>query len=133
MKQIEDLLKESIIDMTNANYFPFSEQGYEEYKEQISKFIIRLYDESMRNSKKNNSDLINKKHISDAVNYISTISKYKFSNFLNTIGGLLIGSTITFVFSAFDPNINYSVGTMSVFILLGVIGSFILGYNLSKE
>jgi len=133
MKIIENVLKESLSDLSSINYSPFSKQGFEEYKTQVAKFIVRLYDESIRNSKKNNSDIVNKKHIDDAVNYISTINKYKFSNLLNTIGGLLMGSTITFLISTANSNINYSVEELTIHIVLGLVGSFILGYNLSKE
>jgi hypothetical protein len=133
MKPIEDILKETLSDISSKNYSPFSKQGFEEYKVQISKFIIRLYDESIRNSKRNNSDIITMTHISDAVNYISNINKFRFSNLLNTVGGIFIGSTLTFLLSVISTNVNYSSEMVIVYILIGIVGSFILGYNLSKE
>jgi len=133
MKQIEEILKESLIDLNGMNYSPFSKQGFDEYKEQISKFIIRLYDESIRNSKKSKSDVINKQHINDAVNYFSKINKFRFSDFLNLIGGLFLGSTISFVITTINSSISFSTETIIIHISLGIIGSFILGYNLSKE
>jgi hypothetical protein len=133
MKDIENVIDNIEIEAKELNNNPFTEQGFTEYRRQISEFIFQLYEESLRISERDKSDVISGSYVVEAVSNLRKKNKSKYIKIINTIGGLLIGTTFTNIVSMLVKQNQTSSLEIIITVSSGIIGAFLLGFYLFKE
>lgn len=133
MKDIENVINNIEIEGKELNNNPFTEQGFTEYRRQISEFIFQLYEESLRISERDKSDVISGSYVVEAVSNLRKKNKSKYINIINTIGGILIGTTFTNIVSMLVKQNQTSSLEIIITVSSGIIGAFLLGFYLFKE
>lgn len=133
MKDIENVINNIEIEAKELNNNPFTKQGFTEYRRQISEYIFQLYEESLRLSKRDKSDVISGSYVIEAVSNLRKKNKSKYINIINTIGGLLIGTTFTNIVSILVKKDQTSSLEIIITVSSGIIGAFLLGFYLFKE
>ena len=133
MKEIEDALKKAYFELEKINISPFSVNGFNRFRLEISSFIIQFFTESYKNAKRTKTDTISSKHVEDAIEYLTMHKKFKYANLFNTLAGLFLGSALTFLIAIATQNIQFSFTTVFVYMIFGITGSFLLGYNMFKQ
>lgn len=90
-KAVEDANKE--LESTESKEFSFP--GFEKYKDSIDNYIFSLCEESKRNSIRDNQEHISSLHVEKAANYLAQTKAKNNLSILDTIGGLLLGTSIS--------------------------------------
>ncbi len=133
MTELERVLKDVEFTTQNTANDPFTPKAFEKYKEKIGVYISGLYIESLKTSKRHQADNISESHVELASNYLIKNSGSKVSKFFGILGGTFLGATVSnlVAMTALGQTFN-SIGIF-ITIILGVIGSFMIGINLMKE
>jgi hypothetical protein len=133
MNDLEKSVKESLRELENIEISPFSQNGFTQYKGKISDYIYYLYYESYKIAKQNHSEQISSEHVEFASSKIVKARRSGLNNLLTTIGGILVGATVSNIFSITSFGVTYSNTGIVLTIAAGAIGSFILGYCLLND
>lgn len=133
MQELENAIRDAYLDLNTIDTASFSEGAFSSFRQQIVQFIIQLFDESLRAAKRTKADTVSPSHIETAANHLVKKSKSKKEQLLNTVGGLFLGSTISNTFAITMLNAEYSAMGILLTVLFGILGSFLLGYNLSRD
>lgn len=134
MNDLEKTILEANSALANIEHKPFSNKAFELVKEKVSIYITELITESVKNSKKSKMDNVSASHVEKASEYLVSKNIRKFSKLLGTIGGVLLGATISNIISM----TTYSISEFSIYgivstVILGIAGSFLIAINIFKE
>lgn len=132
MKELEKVIKEAYINLESVEETPFSDKGFIEFRNQISQFIIQLFDESFRIARRSNVEIVSPTHIKTASNNIKKTNSTR-TSILKTLGGLLLGASLSNILSISFYSVSYSPIHLILTILFGITGSFLLGFNLFRS
>ena len=134
MGNIKSLIERTELELESLEKSPFTKEGFNSYKNNISEFILDLLSESARVSKRNNSDLISAVEVDNASRNIKNKSRKKLNVLLNTIGGIFLGYSVTSTVNIYSFGITYKPVTIIAILTSGIIGAFLLSYVFfSKE
>jgi len=133
MNDLEKSVRESLHELENIEISPFSQKGFTQYKNKISDFIYFLYYESQRTAKLNHSNQISSEHVEFSSSKIVKARRAGLNNLLTTVGGILIGATVSNIFSMTSFGVTFSTTGIILTIVAGVIGAFMLGYCISTD
>ena len=133
MKELENVIKAAYLELESKEKSPFSNEGFIEFRQKISQYIIQLFDESIRNARRSDIEIVSPTHVKNASNYLIKKKNSKKTTILKTIGGLLLGSSLSNIYSISIYSINYSTFNILLTIFFAITGSFLLGLHLFKE
>ncbi|HEX5171512.1 MAG TPA: hypothetical protein VFW11_20180 [Cyclobacteriaceae bacterium] len=133
MNELEKSLKQAMSDLDKIEVSPFSQKGFERFTAKVSEYIFSLYQESHRTSRESHSELISKEHVDLASSKMMRVKSSKWTKITNTIAGLLLGAAISNVFSMASSGDSLSVPVMVLTVVSGIIGAFLLGFNLMDD
>jgi sensor histidine kinase YesM len=133
MEELEKVIKAAYLELESIEKSPFSDEGFIEFRQKISQYIIQLFDESIRTARKSNIEIVSPTHVENASNYLIKKQHSKKNTILSTIGGLLLGTAFSNILSISIYSIKYSTFNIILTIFFAIIGSFLLGLYLSKE
>ena len=129
-KIIEQVIQRSNNRIPFEKGSPFTQEGYEALKVEISSFINEIIQESYKVAKRNKSDLISKSNIETAsFNLIKKHSGEK-KKYLSPLGGFLLGFAVNKIFETLANNESFANSTIIVILITGIIGAFLLGTTL---
>jgi hypothetical protein len=133
MQEIDQIVNTSNNEIESLENSPFTKKGFSEYRNNISEYIEDLFQESLKISKRNRTELISASHVKTASFYLIKKSKSRTRNLYNSIGGLLLGVTISNLVSIVALNLQYNKLGLVVIVFLGIIGSFLLSLGTIKN
>ena len=133
MNELEKSMKHALSQLDKIETSPFSSSGFKQFKYKISEFVYNLYYESHKVSRTNQSDLISGGHVDIGSMKLMRTRASKNTNLLNSLGGLLLGATISNVFAMVSYGVTFSLIGILLTIISGMIGAFILGYYLLND
>lgn len=133
MTELDRVLKDVEFTTQNISNDPFTLKAFDKYKEKIGIYISGLYIESVKTAKRHQADNISESHVETASSYLIKNSGSKISKFIGILGGTFLGATVSnlVAMTALGQTFN-SIGVI-ITIILGIIGSFMIGINLMKE
>ncbi len=120
--------KEQLEELDNR---PFSKKAFNLLNHKVSTYISDLISESSKNSRREKLDGISETHVEKASSYLIAKSRSKIKNLLGTIGGILLGATVSNVVTILSSN-SAGISTTNVVatIILAIVGSFLIAFNL---
>lgn len=133
MNDIEKILSDVDNTITNISHREFTEKAFQKYKESIAIYISSLFVESQKSANRDKADNISTSHVELATKYLVKYSKNKTTRLFGILGGLLLGSTLSNLFSMTVFGQQYNVIGLIMTIIFGIIGSFLIGINIMKE
>jgi hypothetical protein len=133
MNEIEKIIQE--VDFTTQNIAnqPFTPKGFIRYKEKINIYISTLYIEAQKTAIRHKTDNISVNHVNTAASYLVRNHESKISKLLGILGGALLGATISSVLAMTVLGQSFSTMGLVTTIVLGIIGSFLIGITTMKD
>ncbi len=133
MTEIERILED--VEFTTAYIAkePFTKQAFDKFKEKIGIYISSLYIESQKTAKRHKADNISESHIYLASEYLIKNKDSKISKLLGILGGTFLGATVSNLLAMTVLGQTFETLGLITTIILGIIGSFLIGINLMKE
>lgn len=133
MQEIERIVYAANKELVYDDTSPFTKKGFTEYRNNITEYIDDLFHESLKISKRNRTELISASHVRSASFNLINKSKSRIKNLYNSIGGLLLGITLSNLVSLAALNVEYNKIGIIVIVCLGIIGSFLLSLGTLKN
>lgn len=133
MTELERIIKDVEFTTQNIANEPFSKKAFDKFKERIGIYISALYIESLKTAKRHKTDNISESHVETASSYLIKNSENKFSKLLGILGGTFLGATISNILAMTALGQTFNTVGLVTTIILGIIGSFLIGINLMKD
>jgi len=133
MTDLERILAEVDYTLQNVSNKPFTPAAFSKFKERIGVYISSLFNESQKTATRNQTDNISASHVESASQYLIKNQSSKFGKLSGILGGIFLGATVSNVLSMTVLGQQFSTIGLVVTILLGAIGSFLIGINIIKD
>jgi len=111
---------------------PFSAQAFHLLKLKVADYVRSLIMESSKISRRRRADVISAAHVEQASDYLVTSSSRRWFRHVGTIGGILLGASLS-NFLAMTTGNQYSATGVTISVLLAVIGAFGVALHIGKE
>lgn len=131
-KEVEEILKNAEKVLANTEHLPFSSSAFELLKAKIGEYISMLVAESSKVSKRYKADSISAVNVERASEYLLTSSSRRFFRHLGTVGGILLGASLSNFLSMATTN-QYATMGILVSAGLGIVGAFLIALNIAKD
>lgn len=133
MTEIERIIQDVEYTTQHIAKAPFTIQGFNKFKEKTDVYISSLYVESQKTAKRHKADNISESHIDIASEYLIKNKDSKISKLLGILGGTFLGATVSNLLAMTVLGQKFETIGLVITIILGIIGSFLIGINLIKE
>ncbi len=127
--QISELIKQELHDEQKS---PFTEEGFDQYLKHLSDYTILLFRKSKYYSDQQNLKVISDTHVIKAAESIYKASDSKLTNLINSMAGLLLGTSLSTLITLLSTGSPLTPMYMGVMLVTGILGSFLLGIYLVK-
>lgn len=118
--------------LKNIDSAPFSSPAFSVLKAKINQHIFDLVKESAIVAKRDQADSISVKHVEIASNHLILKGQKRIYKLIGTVGGLAMGTCISVLCSmVLTPQ--FTLSGILICTFSGMIGSFLLALNFSKE
>src|SRR5688572_5935500 len=111
----------------------FTKEGLKKYIECCNSYVITLYRESLRVSKINHTDNISSSHVSIAYNNLIRKKGNKILRLSGSIGGLLLGCSISNLFAMTTTGQIFSSTGIIATVAITIIGTYLFANQYIKE
>ena len=118
--------------LQNATKVPFSEQAFQELKEQISAYAEELIDESVKKAKQHRAESVSTANVQQAGQYLVARPSHRIYRHMGTFGGLLFGTALSSVVSMTTTN-QYGLTVVVITFVLTFIGTFFITIHMAKD
>lgn len=126
------LLREAERQLATADSAPFSVQSFHLLKLKASAYIRSLIIESDRVARRRRADVISAADVEDASDYLVTSSSQRWFRHLGTVGGILLGASLSNFLAMITSN-QYSPTGVTTSAVLAVLGAFGVALHIGKE
>ena len=133
MTELEKVIMDVEFTTQNIANEPFTKKAFKKFKEKVGVYVSALYIESLKTANRHQADNISEVHVNSASEYLIKNNRNRTSKLIGILGGTFLGATISnlLAMTALDQSPN-TLGIV-ITILLGIVGSFLIGINLMKE
>lgn len=131
-QRIQDALKNARTQLQSTDSAPFTRPAFELLQDTIDEFIGDLVDEAQRIAKRYKSEVISASYVSAAGAYLIASRSRRFFRHIGTIGGILLGGSLSNVLSMAQADKFPVVGTL-VSIAVGLLGTFLVALHIAKD
>lgn len=111
---------------------PFSPSAFAALKEKIAEYIVNLVTESIKISRRHQADTVSANHVQRATEYLISVTSRRFFRHLGTLGGLLLGASLSNILSMAGTG-NYTSIGVALSAGFGITGSFLIALHIGKE
>ncbi|HXQ73796.1 MAG TPA: hypothetical protein VN844_25060 [Pyrinomonadaceae bacterium] len=118
--------------LQNAAKIPFSDQAFQELKEQISAYTEELIDESVKKAKQHRAESVSSADVQQAGQYLVARPSHRLYRHVGTFGGLLFGTALSSIVSMTTTN-QYGLTVVVVTFGLTFIGTFFITIHMAKD
>ena len=110
----------------------FSPKAVAALKRSISWFIAELVDQSVKVSKRHQSDNVAESHVETAVQFLVGDAPRRIFRHMGTIGGVLFGAALSNLVSMITTKV-ITVPSVGITIALAVIGAFLVALHIARD
>ena len=111
---------------------PFSPSAFAALKEKIAEYIVNLVTESIKISRRHQADTVSANHVQRATEYLVSVTSRRFFRHLGTVGGILLGASLSNILSMAGTGSYTSIGVV-LSAGLGITGAFLIALHIGKE
>lgn len=133
MNEIEKILKDVDYTIQNVGQRQFTKEAFKQFKESVGVYISSLFVESQKTAKRHKADNISASHVESATKYLVKNSESKISRLWGILGGTLLGAAVSNLLSMTVLGQQFNTTGLVTTIILGIVGSFLVGINIMKE
>ena len=133
MTEIERIIKEVEYTTSNIASEPFTKKGFSKYKEKIAVYISALFIESQKTAKRHKTDNVSESHVETASSYLIKNRESKTSKLMGVLGGVFLGAAVSNILALTVLGQSFTTVGLVTTVVLGIIGSFMVGINMVKE
>lgn len=131
-KETDKVILQAESELNSSDSALFSRPAFNILKAKISQYISELVNQSIKVSKRHRSDTVSAAHVERASDYLVSSTSRRFFRHLGTIGGILLGASISNILTM-TLNGQYStIGTI-LSAGLGIVGAFAIALNIAKD
>lgn len=130
--EIQKLIRRAEHDLDSAPPALFSSAAFSLLKRKISEYVGELVNESIKISKRHQSDTVSSAHVERASEYLVSSTGRRFFRHVGTIGGIFLGAAISNLLTMTSAN-QYSALATVVTIVLGIVGAFMIALFIAKD
>lgn len=131
-KEVEAVVKRAEREIETIAPSPFSPIAFEVLKSKITEYISDLVNESIKVSKRHQSDTVSAAHVERASEYLVSSASRKVFRHLGTVGGILLGAALS-SFLALSVTGQYSPFSTLLPAALGIVGAFLNALHMAKD
>lgn len=111
---------------------PFSQPAFDILKTKISEYVTDIVGESIRISKRSNTDSVSEFHVKLAAEYLTTSSSRRIFRHIGTIGGIILGASLSNILGMTLTN-SYTGGGVILSAILSISGAFMIAFHIAKD
>lgn len=130
--EADEVLNRAELELRRIAPGPFSPQAFRILKLKVSDYVRSLIVESGKMSRRGRADVISAAHVEQASDYLVTSSSRRWLRHLGTVGGILLGASLSNFLSMTTSN-QYSATGVVVSALLAAVGAFGVALHIGKE
>ena len=119
-------------ELRNAEPAPFSPSAFEHIKQKISEYIVALITESVKVSRRHDSDSVSPSYVDRASEYLVSHHANKTYRHLGTVGGILLGAVGSNLLSMVTTH-QYTLMGIVVTVVFALVGSFLIAISMVKD
>lgn len=131
-KEIEAVIKSAETEINNIPPSPFSPHAFDVLKFKIVEYISDLVNESIKVSKRHQSDTVSAAHVERASEYLISSTTKRIFRHLGTIGGILLGAALSNLLAMTIAG-QYSASSTLISSALGIVGAFLIALYIAKD
>ena len=110
----------------------FSSSAFITLKDKIGEYIENLINESVKTSQRHQADTVSSKHVEHAAEYLVAITSRRFFRHLGTVGGIILGASLSNILSMVGNDSFTSLGVLVSIVFL-IAGVFMITLHFGKE
>lgn len=129
---LQRIIQQADAQLQDIEPAPFSPSAFSVLKEKISEYIVQLVSESIKVSKRHQADTASAAHVERASEYLVSSTSRRFFRHLGTVGGILLGASLSNILLMTVAGQYSTVGTL-VSAGLGIIGAFMIALHIAKD
>ena|ERR1043165_949392 len=119
-------------ELQNAARTPFSEQAFEELKEQISIYAVELIEESVKKAKRHRAESVSSADVQQASQYLVASTSHRIYRHAGTVGGLLFGTAFSNILSMITTH-QYGLAGVIVTFVFTMVGTFLVALHMVRD
>ena len=128
----QEVIDRASRSLQNAAKIPFSDQAFQELKEQISAYTEELIDESVKKAKQHRAESVSSADVQQAGQYLVASPSHRFYRLVGTFGGLLLGTALSNIASMITTH-QYGLTAVVLTFSLTLIGTFFITIHMVKD
>ena len=128
----QDVIDRASRRLQNAAKIPFSDQAFQELKEQISAYAEELIDESVKKAKQHRAESVSSADVQQAGRLLVARPSHRIYRHVGTFGGLLFGTALSSIVSMTTSN-QYGLTVVVITFVLTFIGTFFITIHMAKD
>ena len=128
----QDVIDRASRELHNTNRIPFSEQTFDQLKEQIGAYAVELINESVKKAKRHHAEGVSSADVQQASEYLVGSPSHRIYRHGGTFAGLLLGTASSNILSMITTN-QYSLTGVVVTFILTLIGTFLVAVHIVKD
>lgn len=129
---INQITEDAVSQIDQIGPAPFSPSGFNTLKEKISEYIVNLISESIKVSRRHQADTVSSNHVQRATEYLVSVTSRRFFRHLGTVGGILLGASLSNILSMAGTNQYTTLGVI-LSASLGITGAFLIALHIGKD
>jgi hypothetical protein len=119
-------------ELTNTEDTPFTENAFSSLKEKIAEYSVQLISESVKNSRRRQSEVVSTQNVELASQYLIPSTAYKIYGHLSTIGGIFLGVSVSTVAAMIDANAT-TVRSAVLTVVFTLIGGALVAAHIVRD
>lgn len=131
--RLQDQINDAIqTELHKEDKSPFRQEGFDQYLRHLTDYTILLFRKSKYYADQQNLKVISDTHVIKAAESIYKATDSKLTNLLISLGGILLGTSLSTLSTLLSTGTTITIGYMTVTVITGILGAFLLGIYLVK-
>ena len=130
--ELQKILNIAEQQLENTDPTPFSPNAFTLLKTKISEYIIQLVVESVKTTRRHQSEQVSPADVEHASNYLVINSNRKPYRHMGTVGGILLGAVGSNLISMVTTH-QFTLSSILVTFTLTLIGAFLVAIHIAKD
>lgn len=120
-------------ELASTDPSPFSPTAFKELRNTINEFIGDLIDESLKISRRHQSEVISANYVRQASEHLIASRSRRIFRHLGTVGGIMLGGAISNILSMAQTGTSFPMLGTLVSVGVGLVGSFLVAIHVAKD
>lgn len=129
---LQGVLEGAESQLASVDASPYSARAFSLLKEKIEEYVVELVSVSIRLSRRHRADTVSEVHVQQASDFLIEGRGRRFFRHLGTIGGILLGASIS-ILTSMIQSAKYDTGSTSASVVFGIVGAFLIALHIAKD